>query len=127
MKRKEFFQLIGGALVGGFAIAGCGSSDNGGDGDGDGDGDGPDAGAVDCAASGVGGRLSGNHGHSILVSAADIAAGVEKTYEIQADSTHPHSVTITAAEFARLQAAETVTLMSSTDAGHSHVVTFECG
>ena len=70
--------------------------------------------------------IGSNHGHSIEVSAADANAGVEKTYPIQGTSMHPHTVTLTAADFATLRQTGTVTVMSSMDANHRHNVTVTC-
>lgn len=55
-----------------------------------------DAGTVDaglsgdrCATAGAkNGSIAGNHGHSLLVPAADFAADGSKTYDITGDSTH---------------------------------------
>jgi hypothetical protein len=66
-----------------------------------------------------------NHGHALVVSKADVAAGVAKTYNIQGTSLHPHSVMITAAQFAMLAANTSITTMSSDD-GHAHSVTVSC-
>lgn len=70
--------------------------------------------------------ISANHGHSLLVSAADVAAGVAKTYSIAGSSSHDHTVTISAAQFATLAAGRAVTVTSSKDAGHTHTVKVTC-
>ncbi len=67
-----------------------------------------------------------NHGHTMTVSPADVAAGVEQTYLIQGTSLHPHTVVITAANFATLKMTGTVTVMSSLDDAHRHNVTVTC-
>ena len=48
-----------------------------------------DAGAADpaCSSDEPGVTITGNHGHSLSVSIADVAAGVEKTYAIQGGRT----------------------------------------
>ena len=73
-------------------------------------------------------EISGNHGHSISVSKADIAAGVDKPYDIKGAADHSHTVTITASQFAMLTGNTTVMKLSgpgSTD-GHTHTVTIIC-
>ena len=82
-----------------------------------------DAGAVTCATDV---SISANHGHTITVSAADIAAGVDQDYDIQGSSTHPHSVTVTAADFAMLAAGSSVSVESTNDDRHTHTVTVTC-
>lgn len=70
--------------------------------------------------------IGGNHGHTITVSADDVAAGVEKTYQIQGSSLHPHTVTVTANHFATLKTTGSVTVTSSLDDNHTHPVTVTC-
>ena len=70
--------------------------------------------------------IGSNHGHSISVPIADVNAGVDKTYQIQGSSTHPHSVLITAANFAALKMMGSISVMSSQDAMHRHAVTVTC-
>jgi hypothetical protein len=70
--------------------------------------------------------IGSNHGHAIAVSAADVNAGIEKMYPIQGSSQHPHTVTLTAADFATLRETGTLMVMSSMDANHRHAVTVTC-
>jgi hypothetical protein len=67
-----------------------------------------------------------NHGHTATVPGADVAAGVEKTYNIKGASPHPHTIVVTAAMFTMLKAGQSVMVTSSTDAGHAHDVTVTC-
>lgn len=67
-----------------------------------------------------------NHGHTAIVPAADVQAGVEKSYNIQGASAHPHTITVTAAMFAMLKAGNQVMVTSTNDAAHTHVVTIRC-
>ena len=67
-----------------------------------------------------------NHGHVLTVSAADVAAGADKDYNIQGTADHNHQVTITKAHFADLKAGTLVALTSTTAAGHVHSITVQC-
>ncbi len=73
--------------------------------------------------------IANNHpaAHSLVVPLADIEAGADKTYDIQGASAHPHTVTITAADFAALAAGQPIQMESSMDAGHTHLVSVVCG
>ena len=70
---------------------------------------------------------SGQDEHEIVVTAADLAAKVEKTYDIQGLAGHAHEVTLSAADFEKLAKGGPVTLHSSRDAddAHLHTVTIE--
>lgn len=70
--------------------------------------------------------ISANHGHTATIPGADVAAGVEKTYNIQGASGHPHTIVVTAAMFSMLKAGQSVTVTSSNDAAHTHNVTVTC-
>lgn len=78
-----------------------------------------------CAMNGTAVLIGANHGHAMTVPKADVAAGIEKTYDIQGTSAHPHSVTLTTAHFAKLANNEDVLTMS-TDDGHAHSITVRC-
>ena len=95
----------------------------------------PDTGATDTGTPDTGGgteclspatSIGGNHGHTMEVSAADVEAGAEKTYDIQGSSGHPHSVTITADQFATLASELSLSVESTTDSGHSHTIMVTC-
>lgn len=70
--------------------------------------------------------ISGNHGHNLIVSSADVNAGVEKTYTIDGSSGHSHSVTVTAANFNTLKSNQQISVNSTTGNGHMHSVTISC-
>lgn len=68
------------------------------------------------------------HNHTLPVTAADVAAGVEKTYMSQGaghDANTPHMVTLGAQDFADLANGITVTKMT-TDSNHNHGWTISC-
>jgi hypothetical protein len=77
-----------------------------------------------CATTNA--MVSANHGHAAAIPAADVMAGVEKSYDIKGGSQHPHTITVTAAMFAMLKAGTMVVVTSSNDAGHTHNVTVTC-
>ncbi len=87
-----------------------------------------------CTTEGVDVVIQDNHpngDHELVITASDVVAGVEETYDIQGDNTgHGHSVTVTADDFASLQEGTEVTL-ESTDTGaagndHTHGVVLSC-
>ena len=139
MTRKDFLRrlLHGAAGVAGAAVVvACSSNSSSGGTDPmnpdaslpppDG-GPAPDAGhAASCTKNGTVSTIGANHGHVLVVSKADVAAGTAKTYDIRGAATHTHSVTVTAAIFAQLKGNTTVTMASSLDAGHAHSITVMC-
>jgi hypothetical protein len=70
-----------------------------------------------------------NHPHTVVITQADVLAGVDKMYTITG-SGHTHSLTITAADFAKLRAGTQAIETSGVGGaapGHTHVVTVMCG
>lgn len=120
MTRKEFLEMVIGG-VGAALLVGCGGDDGGG-------GGGADAPGRSCTTNGTNVTIGSNHGHVLVVSAADVAAGTDKTYDIQGTSAHSHSVTVTAANFASLQSNPSMTVMltSTSGGGHTHTITIMC-
>lgn len=118
--RRTFLQqmALAGAGVSALWAAACGDDDGGG---------GTDAGGGEggstCSPNAT---IGENHGHSISVPSADVLAGVARSYDIQGTSMHPHTVEVTAAQFAELASGTTVTVTSSTDAAHTHSVVIMC-
>ncbi|CAN5913685.1 hypothetical protein BH11MYX3_BH11MYX3_17130 [soil metagenome] len=83
------------------------------------------SGIASCSANGTIVVISANHGHSLVVSKADVAAGTAKTYSIQGGSIHDHMVTVSTADFAMLAANNGISVVS-TPAGHTHTITVTC-
>jgi hypothetical protein len=132
--RRRFLGFVAlFALPIGGAAAGCGGDDDdpaeGGSGGGSGGGGGGGGQVGDggtCAD--VTTTIENNHPtgpHILDVPLSDVLAGEEKTYDIQGESSHTHTVTITAAEFATIAGGGTVTTKSSVT-GHSHPVEVGC-
>ena len=97
-------------------------------------GTGPDAGATG-GTGGTGGStcdtpqtiIGRNHGHEMVVSLADITAGIEKTYMIRGIADHGHAVTLTSEHFTALRTGATLNLTSTTDSVHDHMIIVSCG
>jgi hypothetical protein len=70
---------------------------------------------------------SGKDEHEIVITAADMSARVEKTYDIQGLAGHTHQVTLTAADFEKLLKGGPVTLHTTRDPddAHLHTVSIE--
>jgi hypothetical protein len=114
--RKDFlWTLIG--LSAAAAVAACTDA---------GESPAPDAGGPSCTANGAAAAIGTNHGHTLAVSKEDVAAGADRTYQIQGSSGHGHTVAVTAAMFATLKGGGSVSATSSNDAGHTHAVTLTC-
>ena len=118
MTRKEFLGTMLGA-AGALALAGCGGDDGGGS---------ADAAAKSCVMNGTTVSIDANHGHVLMVSKADVMAGVDKTYDIMGTAAHTHSVTVTAANFASLASSPNMSIMvtSTVSSAHSHGITILC-
>ena len=72
----------------------------------------------------VAGNVSGNHGHTAVVTAAQITAANAVSLDIRGSATHPHTVELSAAEVGMIGTGQTVSKPSSNDDGHRHTVTF---
>jgi len=72
----------------------------------------------------ISGTISANHGHIAIVTGGQIVAGVGVTLNIQGTATHNHTVAVTPANLISLMNRQAVSITSSTDNLHQHVVTF---
>ena len=111
MTRREalWFALLA------TGAAACGSSSGGGT-----------AAAGNCLANGTSATIAANHGHALTVTKADVAAGVDKTYDIQGTAAHTHSFTVTAAMFAELAANMAAGASTTVTLAHQHAITINC-
>lgn len=117
MDRRQFTTLAAAlAALSGVAItiSACG---------GDSSPSSPNGGTGGTASDEVG-DISNNHGHSAVITAAQLTAGGALSLDIRGTSSHPHTVALTAAEIGTVAAGGRVSKDSSTDNGHSHTVTF---
>jgi hypothetical protein len=120
MTRNEFLKWVGG----GAALLSLAACDWGGGATLDA---GPDA-PAGCSATNAKVVIKDNHVHAphvLVVSKEDIAAGVDKTYDIMGTAIHTHMVTVTAAQFIEVKTAPVVIMSTSVD-GHMHEVTVSC-
>lgn len=117
--RKDFLgTALGGTVLlllqacgGGGSYGGMGGSGGGGS-------------ISSCSSEGA--AISGNHGHSLSIAAADLDSTTAKTYSIQGAATHDHLVTLSPAQLATLKAGGSVTVTSTTTLAHDHAVTITC-
>ena len=81
----------------------------------------------DCLSNGArASGITGNHGHSLVVSRDDVNSGSEKTYTIDGTSGHSHSITISSTDFDKLKNNEPVEITSTVGSGHDHIVIVSC-
>ena len=104
--------LLGGATI---SISGCGGGGS----------SSPSSPSGPPAASGDKvGSISANHGHTAVLTAAQIQAGGAVSLGIRGSGDHPHSLSLTAAQVQSIAAGQRVSQLSTTDDGHAHDVTF---
>jgi len=119
MGRKTFFQKTAGALLVAlsvYSLLGCSNSND--------DGDETPTSDANCAdiENGMSVSIANNHGHSITVSKADIAAGTEKTYTIKGSSVHYQYITLYPDDFNLLKNNSSITVTSSAYEGGTEVM-----
>ena len=116
--RTEFLRNALVACIAGITGAACGGDDGG---------DPSNTGGSSSTGGGAcGTTIATNHGHKLTVTKAQAMAGTARSYDIQGDSEHPHTVELSAAQMTMLAAGDPVTVESSEDANHSHSVTISC-
>jgi hypothetical protein len=70
------------------------------------------------------GSVADNHGHTAVITGAQITAGNAVSLNIQGQATHAHTLSLTQGDLGTLKNRQPVSSTSSTDSFHSHVVTF---
>ena len=70
------------------------------------------------------GTVSANHGHTAVVTAAQITAAGAVNLDIMGTATHPHTVSLTATQVGQIGNRQQVVVTSTTNDGHQHTVTF---
>ena len=124
MIRKNLMQKMAGAILIGLTVCsflGCSSEGE----------DQNTAPIATCESTEMAILISNNHGHTMTVSKADIAAGTEKRYNIKGTANHTQYITLTPNEFNMLRSTATVSVTSTaTEAGenimHWHTVLVSC-
>jgi len=76
------------------------------------------------ASGDINGSISDNHGHTAVVTAAQITAANAVTLNIQGMATHNHTVALSQADLQTLSNRQPVSRDSSNDVGHLHTVRF---
>lgn len=70
------------------------------------------------------GTISANHGHSAVITSAQLGLSGGIALNIEGTAGHPHTVALTGADLAAIAGGQRVSKESSNDAAHSHTVTF---
>jgi hypothetical protein len=118
--RREFTLQTAIAILSAatITITGCGGGDSG-PGPSPNPNPNPNPGPTD-----VTGSVSANHGHSAVVTSAQITAANAIQLSITGTADHPHTIELTAGEVMQIGARQRVSKNSTTDASHQHTVTF---
>jgi hypothetical protein len=68
--------------------------------------------------------IGGKDDHELVIPQSHLDAGTERTYDIQANSPHTHSITLKAADFERIKKGDKINVTSGrgADDNHTHVV-----
>lgn len=130
LTRKQFLRKaleVSAGTLGLVVLRGCGGNTYGGSSG----GAGSDTSGGDCLANGTRAAIATNHGHVLVVSMDDVAAGAEKAYDIRGSADHTHTVTITTQQFASLGENQAIMMESSLNASptfgtHEHTVMVAC-
>lgn len=70
--------------------------------------------------------FSANHGHILTIPAADMTSTVTKTYSVQGTGGHDHQVTLSPGQIAQLRAGGAISVSTTFDAGHAHMMSGGC-
>ncbi len=70
--------------------------------------------------------FSANHGHILVIPAADMTSSVTKTYSVQGTSGHNHQVTLSPGQIVQLRAGGMISVSTTFDAGHAHTMSGGC-
>ena len=84
----------------------------------------PPPGGLACGTT----AISNNHGHALVIPAADVDSMVSLTYGIRGTGDHEHTMTLTPAQLAQIKAKTAVTVTSSQGSSdlHTHLLTVNC-
>lgn len=118
LNRRAFTLAAAMAVLGGvtITIAACGGSGSSGSGS-------PTA-PTPVNPADKAGTVGANHGHTAVITRAQLTGGGGLSLDIRGSSDHPHTVVLTAGDITAIAANNRVVRESTTDDGHSHSVTF---
>lgn len=120
LTRKQFLLAAletTGAALGLTILSACGGSSSP---------SGADAAAASCVQNGTTTAIAANHGHVLVVSKQDVAAGADKSYDIRGTADHTHTVALSEEHFHDLAENHAIMTTSSTELSHSHGVMVAC-
>lgn len=77
----------------------------------------------------ISGAISANHGHTAVITSAELSAGKQITLHIRGQSDHDHTVDLSSSEVMQVAGRQRVSKTSSTTSDgsygtHNHMVTF---
>lgn len=81
-------------------------------------------GAGECTVE-IDAQITCRHDHELIITVADLAAGVTKDYDIRGGANHPHTVTVTAEMFDQIKQGEVVEIFVPS-AIQPHTVFIKC-
>jgi hypothetical protein len=70
------------------------------------------------------GSVSDNHGHSAVITSAQLTAGGAINLDIRGSADHTHAVALAASDMSAIASGQRVSKPSTSEPGHSHTVTF---
>jgi hypothetical protein len=76
------------------------------------------------AAGDAVGSISANHGHTAVVTAAQLQAGNAVSLTLRGSAPHAHTVDLSAADVVAIRDRQRVSRTSTVDDAHDHTVTF---
>jgi hypothetical protein len=128
LNRRQFTQNASLAFLAGVVVTvtDCGG---GGGGGGSSDGYGPTGGSptTTLAAAPTGnktGSISANHGHTAVITAAELSAGGALSLRIEGTAGHNHMLDLPAQAITDVRDGRKVEKMSTSTDAHTHMVTF---
>lgn len=131
LKRRQFTQEASLAFLAGVVVtvADCGGGGGGGGGSGD-DGYGPPTGGsptttlAPLPSGSKSGQIAANHGHTAVITAAQLSAGGALSLSIEGTAGHNHVVDLPAQAVVEVKDGRKVEKMSTSADAHTHMVTF---
>lgn len=72
----------------------------------------------------VSGAVSANHGHTAVVTGAQLTAGNTIIVDITGSANHAHRVELDPSELSAIASGQRLSKLSTTDLAHDHTVTF---